>query len=150
GPMRVVLNQLSAAGLRTGVGHYTSELLRCLRRQAGRDRVAAFPDGLVWELRRRVAGPNLGGAAPAGRSMKARALTTVRHWARSLIEWHFRSYGRRLFDLYHEPNFLPLPSDLPTVITLHDLSVLLHPEWHPAERVRLYEEEFPRAVERCV
>jgi alpha-1,3-rhamnosyl/mannosyltransferase len=150
--MRVVLNQLSAAGLKTGVGHYTSELLRCLRRQAGRDRVAAFPDGFVWELRRRVAGPNLGGsAAPAARrSMKARALTTVRHWARSLIEWHFRSYGRRLYDLYHEPNFLPLPSDLPTVITLHDLSVLLHPEWHPRERVRLYEEEFPRAVRRCV
>ena len=29
--MRVVVNQLAALGQKTGVGHYTSQLLRCLR-----------------------------------------------------------------------------------------------------------------------
>ena len=43
--------------------------------------------------------------------------------------------GRRGgFDLYHEPNNIPLPTDLPTVVTVHDLSVLLHPQWHPGYR----------------
>ena len=28
--MRVVVNQLAALGRRTGIGHYTAELLRCL------------------------------------------------------------------------------------------------------------------------
>jgi alpha-1,3-rhamnosyl/mannosyltransferase len=52
------------------------------------------------------------------------------------------------FDLYHEPNFIPVPTSLPIVATVHDLSVLLHPEWHPAERVRWYEEEFARSLEQ--
>jgi alpha-1,3-rhamnosyl/mannosyltransferase len=35
------------------------------------------------------------------------------------------------------------------VTTLHDLSVLLHPEWHPADRVKYYEEHFRRGVASC-
>lgn len=38
--------------------------------------------------------------------------------------------------VYHEPNFLPFETGLPTVITVHDLSVLRYPETHPAARVR--------------
>ena len=49
-------------------------------------------------------------------------------------------------DLYHEPDHIPTPTDLPTVVTIHDLSVLLHPEWHPADRVRGYEARFRRGL----
>ncbi len=38
-----------------------------------------------------------------------------------------------------EPNHLAIPTPLPTVTTVHDLSVLDHPEWHPADRVAWYE-----------
>ncbi|MBY0232472.1 MAG: glycosyltransferase family 4 protein, partial [Gemmataceae bacterium] len=37
----------------------------------------------------------------------------------------------------------------PTVVTVHDLSVLLHPEWHPADRVADFAAAFPRAIERA-
>jgi alpha-1,3-rhamnosyl/mannosyltransferase len=53
------------------------------------------------------------------------------------------------YQLYHEPNFIPLPSELPTVVTVHDLSVLLHPQWHPADRVAFYERHFHSALARC-
>jgi len=53
------------------------------------------------------------------------------------------------FDLYHEPNFIPVPSSLPTVATIHDLSVLLHPEWHPAERLKWYEENFSLILDQA-
>jgi alpha-1,3-rhamnosyl/mannosyltransferase len=52
----------------------------------------------------------------------------------------------RACDLYHETDFIPLPSDRPTVATLHDLSVLLHPEWHPPDRVAFYEQQLPRVL----
>src|SRR6185436_10198405 len=55
----------------------------------------------------------------------------------------------RRYDVYHEPNFIPLPVDVPTVATIADLSVLLHPHWHPRERVAYYEKHFHRAVRRC-
>ena len=50
------------------------------------------------------------------------------------------------FDLYHEPNYFPVPCELPTIVTIHDLSAILHPEWHPAERVRMHEELFDRLI----
>jgi alpha-1,3-rhamnosyl/mannosyltransferase len=53
------------------------------------------------------------------------------------------------YDLYHEPNFIPLECDLPTVTTVHDLSVLRHPEWHPAPRIAHFEINFRRGLERC-
>jgi alpha-1,3-rhamnosyl/mannosyltransferase len=54
------------------------------------------------------------------------------------------------YDLYHEPNFIPFSSDRPTIATLHDLSVLLHPEWHPADRVAYYEQHFRRGLGQCI
>jgi glycosyltransferase involved in cell wall biosynthesis len=67
-----------------------------------------------------------------------------------LLQRHFQRFCRHgRFDLYHEPNFIPFACDLPTVVTIHDLSVLLHPEWHPAERVRHYELKFQRGLAAC-
>ncbi len=45
--MRVVLNGLSASGSKTGVGHYTAQLLRCLAAQRGGDELDVFPQGWV-------------------------------------------------------------------------------------------------------
>ena len=67
-----------------------------------------------------------------------------------MLDQHFRSLcAKRRYDLYHEPNFLPFPSDLPTVVTVHDLSVLSHPEWHPAIRVARYTQDFERGLRQC-
>jgi alpha-1,3-rhamnosyl/mannosyltransferase len=52
------------------------------------------------------------------------------------------AFDPRLVDLYHEPNYFPLRTRLPIVVTVHDLSAVLHPEWHPAGRVALFEREF--------
>jgi alpha-1,3-rhamnosyl/mannosyltransferase len=38
-----------------------------------------------------------------------------------------------------EPNHIAIPTPRPTVTTVHDLSVLDHPEWHPTDRVAWYE-----------
>jgi alpha-1,3-rhamnosyl/mannosyltransferase len=53
-------------------------------------------------------------------------------------------------DLYHEPNFLPQPCGLPTLVTVHDLSVILHPEWHPAFRVADFTRRFDAGLRQCV
>jgi alpha-1,3-rhamnosyl/mannosyltransferase len=52
-------------------------------------------------------------------------------------------------DLYHEPNFIPLPGPAPTVATIHDLSALQHPQWHPVDRVRHFERYFHRGLRHC-
>jgi alpha-1,3-rhamnosyl/mannosyltransferase len=148
--MRVVVNQLAALGQRTGVGHYTAELLHGLRRRTPDGTVTAFPGPLVrgarqawgWLRQRRSPAKAGGGAASPGPSMRG--------FARAVLARYFRALCRlRRFDVYHEPNYLPLPCDVPTVATVHDLSVLLHPEWHPADRVAAFERDFRDGLSRC-
>jgi alpha-1,3-rhamnosyl/mannosyltransferase len=162
--MRVVVDQLVALGRKTGIGHYAVQLLRGLQEQAGDDRIDGFPQGW-W---RRV-GEACGRVRPyldfgGGQSASARAarrfslaslrrglLQQFRHAGRAVLANRFRTVcARQRYDLYHEPNFIPLPCDCPTVATLHDLSVVLHPEWHPAGRAAYYEHHFERALDSCV
>jgi glycosyltransferase involved in cell wall biosynthesis len=161
--MRVVVNQLAALGLKTGIGHYTVQLLRCLREQAGPDRIDGFPKGWVRHARDycgrarpylESAWKDLSYPGPVGlrsRSLRSRVLGSLRHFGRSLMAQHFRLVcSLRAYDLYHEPNFIPLPCEQPTIATVHDLSVLLHPEWHPADRAEYFENHFYRGLARCV
>jgi alpha-1,3-rhamnosyl/mannosyltransferase len=161
--MRVVVNQLPALMRKTGVGHYIAELLRCLGRLTAPGQIDGFPGGWlqwaprVWDrLRSRLeagpAAPPTQGRPP--RSVKAAlrrlALRSLRQGGRALLGSYFHArYRPRQYDLYHETNFIPLPSDLPTVATLLDLSVLRHPQWHPAHRVAHFEKHFRRGLARC-
>lgn len=150
--MRVLVNGASAVRPKTGVGHTTVQLHLALTHE--------FPDHAFWlypgaRVRRLAAWffrPSGSFAASSGRASRSPAVVA---WARRLAlglaragyAAHFHAvarYGR--FDLYHEPNLVPFCVPLPTVVTVHDLSVLLYPQWHPAERVRRYERAFARGV----
>lgn len=148
--MRVVVNQLSTLGSRTGVGHYARELFRHLRLQA-RHEVQGFPAGWMREACKPFVGTRGGQPGGAQSSALRKALMRpVRQRGRAAIGWYFRARCRRRgYHLYHEPNFIPFACDVPTVATLHDLSVLVQPEWHPAERVKFHERNFRRGLERC-
>ena len=156
--MRVVVNQLPALGLKTGIGHYTVQLLRCLRAQAGPDCVEGFPEGWVRHTRQFCAqarpyleGRPTGPTQPCAASLRSKVLGSLRQFGRRLMAQHFRLVcALRAYELYHEPNFIPMPCDQPTLATVHDLSVLLHPEWHPADRAAYFQTHFHRGIARCV
>jgi len=57
---------------------------------------------------------------------------------------------KRIFpQLYHEMAFLALPFTGPTVITVHDLAWVLHPEVHPRSRVEMLRRRFPHSLARA-
>jgi glycosyltransferase involved in cell wall biosynthesis len=167
--MRVLVNGLAAAGPMTGIGHYTTQLLRCLRAQADKEDIYVFPNrwlrqarSLWVHLRSRLEKTSQqapGAAKPATATRRAasapratwhgRTLRALRASGQWLLTRNFQAACRSGFDLYHEPNYIPLPSDLPTVATVHDLSVLLHPEWHPADRVAYFERHFRYGLQQC-
>lgn len=160
--MRVLFNQSSALGVLTGVGHHTAQLIGCLRRQAADVHIDVYPSGGIWWMRSlgvRVFSdlPRAAGVAEAqpkdapAPSLSRRMVQAVRGWGRNFVERHRRSiFFGQPYDLYHEPNFIPHPSDIPTLTSVHDLSALLHPEWHPVERVAKFAREFPQALSQSV
>lgn len=59
------------------------------------------------------------------------------------------SLGLGKGSIYHEPNFLPLRTHIPNVITIHDLSPLRVPETHQAKPVEIFRARIPLAVKRA-
>ncbi len=149
--MRVLLNDRALSRTLTGVGNYIAQLLLQAETHAEGVRLAPFLYTYVkrgdWRQRLRPPDP----PAPAGGPQHPRDLSGSRYpwWLRSLLQsgyrWLFASVARG-YDVYHEPNHIPIRCGRPTVTTIHDLSVVLHPQWHPADRVRWYEREFEQGV----
>lgn len=164
--MRVLLNCTSAVGVKTGIGHYINELYRCLQQQAPGAVDGYFP-GPVWrtlrgswayvrallESRESPAAVSVISKTPASStppvSWRTSLATKLHHGGKFLLGDPVHSYLRKHgHDLYHEPNFLPVPCSQPIITTVHDLSVLLHPEWHPPDRVAYFERNFQAGVAR--
>jgi glycosyltransferase involved in cell wall biosynthesis len=159
--MRVVVNQLATLGRKAGIGHYTGQLLRHLYAIAEPDEIHVFPTGWVRRACRSFArarpllapsdthAPGTGTPEASGNNGRVRRamLDCLRHGGKAVVGSYFRSTCvSQDYDLYHEPNFIPFACDRPTITTVHDLSVLLHPHWHPADRVRDFERNFERAL----
>jgi len=74
---------------------------------------------------------------------------TVRALARRCAEtWHRLITSTRRFDLYYEPNYIPLHMRAKyRVVTVHDLSFHLHPEWHPADRIDYFSKRFVKRLD---
>jgi len=154
--MRVLVNGLATAGRKTGIGYYTSELLRCLHQLVEPEEVQVFQPGWMGRAKHYLAGlrpsaekpVNLrASATPPRPTWKMRVYDWVGQVGQAAYRWRFRRFARAgRYDLYHEPSFLPIDCDLPTVVTIHDLSVLLHPEWHPADRVAHHQRQFERGL----
>jgi alpha-1,3-rhamnosyl/mannosyltransferase len=80
----------------------------------------------------------------------ARLIGPLRPIVRSVERRKFAAGLRREdFAFYFEPAYLPFATPLPTVVTIHDLSHLRHPETHPVGRVRELDRELPSALERA-
>ena len=146
--MRVILNGVSALKPKTGVGHTTANLHRALAELGTGDSFWLYPGEAISGLARRVlhrpksSGPRR--PQPGGAPRWKARFTEL---AKAAYRGHFRAVARwGGFDLYHEPNFVPIRTHLPTVVTVHDLSVFLYPEWHPADRVAFHERHFRRGI----
>ncbi|MBO4300327.1 MAG: glycosyltransferase family 4 protein [Desulfovibrio sp.] len=65
--------------------------------------------------------------------------------------WGFSRVSRQVYDCYFEPNFILNTSvrARKAVMTVHDLSCFLFPQWHPAERVRHMERHFHASLDRA-
>lgn len=152
--LKVVIDDRPLRRTRTGVGNYIAELLRLLRRSEGATGVRAAPFLASHGLRRENGADAADDADVPAAAQDPQDVGGGRKpwWMRALIQTAygaaFRTLARGRYDLLHEPNHIPVRCGLPTVTTIHDLSVLDHPEWHPADRVRWYERDFEAGVRR--
>ncbi len=129
--MRLGLDGIPLAELKTGVGHYTFELARALALTAPADEieiVSPFP----------YLPPSLGESGrampPNLRAVHQRVKGMNRRWWLFGLPTYIRHSKLALF---HGTNYdVPLRSACPTILTIHDLSPFYYPETHEASAVR--------------
>lgn len=157
--LRVALHQTPALRTKTGIGHYVAELRDALQTLGGDVEVRGLPSGVIASACQWAA-PLIASSKTVPSGPRSRPNSYLRNRLRAALSvgaataqrayfWNVqRQLTRENFDVYHEPNFRALDTDLPTVLTLHDLSVLLMPECHPRSRVESIEKHLPEALRR--
>ena len=139
--MRIGLDGMPLTELKTGIGAYTFELAQALAAQSPHDEFElvsprAFQTGAMADGK--PANLSLVYSKPSG---------LQRRW------WTFGlpSYIRRTsMALFHGTNFeVPLRGNCPTVVTIHDLSWLLHSSTHEARAVLRGRLRLPRMARRA-
>ncbi|WP_182344470.1 glycosyltransferase family 4 protein [Comamonas koreensis] len=126
----------------TGIGRYTYELAKRLDHHEAMVRVRYFSMGQwVEDPLAALAVPAEAGASaaiPEVKTLRDRLSSNraaVRVFALltpALFGWRLRGNHAAI---YHSPNYIVPPFSGKTVSTVHDLSHLLHPEFHPQARV---------------
>jgi glycosyltransferase involved in cell wall biosynthesis len=140
--MRIGLDGLPLTQQLTGVGYYTLELARALAEDSPDSQFNIIsPRPYVFQ------NPTLSGRdglPPNITLVRARTnLVTRRWWSIGLP----RYLAKHSLDVFHGTNFeVPLWTNgqCATVITIHDLSLLLHPRTHLARSVRRAQRRLPR------
>ena len=143
--MRVAFNATGLLSPLTGIGQYSRQLALGLAAHDALD--AEFFYGAYWSIEVRAAPlPSAASALPW-----IRRNVPFSYELRRLVQKHrFAAHAKPgRFDLYHEPNILPLPFGGPTVITVHDLSWIRYPHTHPVERVRAMGKYFEPGLQRA-
>jgi len=95
------------------------------------------------------------------RSLQTSVMGLAKRFARTYIPGVYRfmphveqfrfnlGVRREAPQVYHDPNFIPMKFNGPTVLTAHDASWVRHPEYHPPHRLALLCANFPQALERA-
>ena len=137
--MRIGLDGFPLLTPLTGVGHYTFELARALALLAPTDQFdlvapGPFPHSIIEEIRRNCP-DNLRAVNAEANSLRRR-----RWWAVGLPLY----LRKASLDLFHGTNYeVPLWSKRRSVLTIHDLSILLHADTHQANLARRARRRLP-------
>jgi glycosyltransferase involved in cell wall biosynthesis len=124
--MRIAFDGTTLRPGRTGVGYYTEHLLHHLAARAGDDELLVISNRAV----------------DTTRPLPARVQVASSSWRLPRMLW-MQTLAPRLLrrshvDVGHFTNgMVPLASPVPTVVTIHDMSLTLYPRYHPARRVLL-------------
>ncbi len=137
--MRIGLDGFPLLVPRTGVGHYTFELARALALLAPSDQFelvapGPFPGSIIEDIRL-TCPDNLRAFTVEANSIRRR-----RWWAVGLPLY----LRKASLDLFHGTNYeVPLWSKRRSVLTIHDLSILLHADTHEPDLVRRARKRLP-------
>lgn len=152
--MDVILSVDAIRSPITGIGRYALELAQRLPQHPliGRTRFFWFGRWLDADALAQMAAPAAAAAATARTDLRSRlagnplAVRAYQALSQPLYGWRLRHESAALF---HSPSYVLPPFPGRTVATLHDLSHVIYPQFHPAARVGYMNRALPDTLKRA-
>ena len=153
--MNVILNVETLAHPVTGIGRYTSELLRELVNNSSIDQIQCNLGSFLFDSEQ-----FLSHKKDEIIVKKNRPFQRIRELAHSIplftdlkIGLQNRAFFKKTKNLketiYHEPNYILKPFNGPCVVSVHDLSFLHFPQYHPKARIKYFKRAFLKSLLRA-
>lgn len=158
-PIHLLVNDRPLLGVRTGVGRYLEQLFAAWPQDTV-DRIETVCGRVTRSVWRRDA---FDGVLASLAPLQLRPLSSLQvqpdcpvsgDTRRGAMRWGYGvAAGARVRTwltrggVYFEPNHIPVAPAPHVVVTMHDLSILDVPQYHPADRVRSWEGRFMRGLE---
>jgi len=140
-PARIAIDVIPLLGRLTGVGHYIRELVHQFGKLSPQYEYVYYYG--YFSKRILTAGKRIHGIKDFLSKMPL-VRTSLRGFRGTVAKYH-----RAEFDLYFEPNFIPLDIRAKSIVTtVHDFSFQLFPEAHPKDRVEYFRKSFLKNVRR--
>lgn len=151
--MKVVLGCDPLLGPLTGIGHYTQQLGTGLLNSSRIEILELFAHGKYYghELLLESVSPEKsdkvnGTLWAALRSNLASSNLAVSLYSKLMPLIEMRTLRNKDDYIFHSPNFLLPNHGGKRVVTIHDLSTIVHPEFHPSSRVKLVNNAIEQSV----
>jgi glycosyltransferase involved in cell wall biosynthesis len=150
--MRIGIDYTAAVWQGAGIGRYTRELIQEVIRHGQEFEYILFyaAGGLPADSQYLTDLRQLCAAHPhvAHKPLPFSPRRAAQLWQRLRIPLPIEWFTGRL-DLLHSPDFVLPPTRARTLLTVHDLSFLVHPECHVPNMVRYLSSAVPRSVRRA-
>ncbi len=150
--MHIGIDYTAAAWQGAGIGRYTRELIRAIVAQGNAHRYSLFyaaggvdPDSSYMADLRQLCDAHAN-VRSAPIPLTPHRLTQV--WQRLRVPLPVELFTGR-FDLLHAPDFVLPPTRARTIVTIHDLSFMVHPECAEPSMVRYLTDAVPRSLRRA-
>ncbi len=160
--MNLTFNTESLRPPLTGIGYYAYNLIRELTALAEVEHINCFNGAnwmsaeeqltLVAEAQRQTVPPSVEKKIELRQNVRTlvRGLPLAYPLRAALLNRRFSKGIKNMpGGVYHEPNFILKPCRGPSVVTVHDLSFLHYPQYHPRERVAWLTRELPKTLKRA-
>ena len=139
--MKVLVNAIPLAILSTGISRYVRQLYMAFEHL--HDEEAIYFDGnrALYQMPEQANPEKWSRQTAAIWRLPDPMVFTLRsaHWFKFELMLR-RACRKNRFDVYHETGFVPAAmTTVPTVYTIHDLTLITHPGMHPRERVWFHE-----------
>ncbi|WP_279222898.1 glycosyltransferase family 4 protein [Stutzerimonas kunmingensis] len=161
--MKLLINTESLSPPLTGIGNYTFNLLSALEQMDDIERIDCFSgftlssaQQTLQNCRTRCAHGDEPARPPAGAGLANRLKNGLRQSALAYRAREALRNGalglaarRRNGFIYHEPSFILKAHQGPSVATVHDLSFIRYPQFHPPKRVEWLVRQLPKTLDRA-